>query len=235
MKGALSITRLHYVKRSVVVTPAAILALVVVVTVLIALILQRTGLDTSSAEWEQGARNNGGAIWSLPGFYVYLGVQAISTTFPYGMALGTTRKSYSIGTALFYLVQSVYTTMLALALFGLEKLTGGWFVNGYVFDVALLGNGKITTMLMMIFAISFFSLCVGGLFGSLFVKLGSKGPLFLGIGLILALGLLLLVLAPKIGAIFASLTLTKVAVTLVGIALASVIGFYASLRMASVR
>lgn len=235
MNRILNVTRLHYVKRSVLLTPVAIMALVVVITCLIAFIMQRAGMDTTSPEWEQGFQNNGGAIWSFPGFFVYLGVQAVSLTFPYGMALGTTRKSYALGTGLFYVVQSIYTALLGLVLYGIERLTDGWFVNSYVFNVTMLGSGNLAKLLLMLFSISFFALCAGGVFGALFVRLGSRGPLFLGIAMIIALGVLLLIFAPNLGAIFSTLTIVKFASALLLLAVASVVGQYVALRSATVR
>lgn len=236
MTRALEVFRLHYIKRyMMLIVPAAIMALVVIVTVLIALIAQRLGVDTSSAEWTQGIKQNGGAIWSSPGFFVYLGVQAISTTFPFGMALGTTRKAYAAGSALFFVVQSTYVALLGAVLFGIERLTNGWFVHGYVFDVLMLGNGNLGKLMLMLFAISFLSLSIGAVFGSLFVKAGSKGPLILALVFVLVIALLLLVLAPQLGSIVRAATLPGVALVLIALAVVATGGQYLGLRSATVR
>ena len=78
--------------------PLYILGLVLVVSAVIVLAIQRGGGDPGTAEYVQGARMNMGAVWSLPGFIVYLGVQAVATTFPYAMALGATRRAFVFGT-----------------------------------------------------------------------------------------------------------------------------------------
>lgn len=235
MNRALNVTRMHFVKRSVLVAPIGIMALVVFITCMIAFVMQRAGMDTNSVEWEQGFKNNGAAIWSFPGFYVYLGVQAVSTTFPYGMALGTTRKSYALGTSVFYVAQAVYTALLGLVLLGVEKITGGWFVNSYVFNVTFLGSGSPIKLVLMMFSIALFALCVGGLFGAMFVRLGPKGPLLLSAALVVVLAIALLVLAPQFQEIFKSLTLLKSALTLMAAAALSMGGLYFGLRSATVR
>lgn len=236
MSRALQVLKLHYIKRYMMfIVPATIMALVVIVTILIALIAQRLGVDTSSQEWIDGVKQNGGAIWSFPGFFVYLGVQAISTTFPFGMALGTTRRAYALGSAMFFIVQSAYVALLGLVLFGLEKLTHGWFVHGYVFDVLMLGNGNVGKLMLMLFSISFLALSVGAVFGALFVKAGTKGPLMLAIALVLVIAVLLLILAPQLGAIFRAATIPGIAGVLVALAAVATLGQYIGLRSASVR
>ncbi len=236
MNDVLKVTRLHYIKRLISLgVPAIIFTLVVVVSVLIALIMQRVGVDVTSPEWKDGFQNNGGAVWSYPGFLVYLGVQAIASTFPFGMALGTTRRAYALGTALYFLSLSLYMMVLGLVLLGLENLTDGWFVSAYVFNVTLLGSGNMATLALMLFSISFASLSVGGVFGALFVKAGTKGPFMLSMALILALAVVLLIFAPQLGAFFSSLTFGRVAAGLVVIGGVAVVGQYVGLRSAIVR
>jgi hypothetical protein len=236
MNDALKVTRLHYIQREIsFVVPIIIMALVVIVSILVALVMQRIGLNPDSTEWKEGFQNNGGAFWSFPGFFVYLGVQAIASTFPFGMALGTTRKAYAAGTALFFLLQAAYIAALGLVLFALERLTDGWFVSAYVFNVNMLGSGNVPILLWMIFTVAFFSLSIGGVFGALFVKAGTKGPMILAIALILAVAVLLVILAPQLGAIFRSLTFVRVGAGFLAIGVAAAVGQYLGLRSASVR
>lgn len=236
MNEAIKVVRLHLLKREMVIAvPAFILGLVIVISVLIAIAASRFGVDLTSADWQAGFANNGGAVWSIPGFLVYLGVQAVSTTFPFGMAMGTTRAAFSSGTALYFLLQSVAIGALGLVLLGLEKITNGWFVHARVFDVLLLGNGVAWKTFATLAALAFFSLSVGSLFGSLFVKAGAKGPLLLAIVLALALAILLVIVAPHLAEIVRGTTRVHVLAVLTGIGLVSVAGQYAALRVASVR
>lgn len=236
MHGALQVLKLHYLKRGIVLmVPFVIMALVVVITVMIALILQRVGLDVSSPNWDESVKNNGAALWSFPGFFVYLGVQAISTTFPFGMALGTTRRAYALGSAMFFVIQSLYVSLLGLALFAIERVTNGWFVRGFVFDVHILGNGTIWKLLIMLFAISFFALSSGAVFGALFVRLGSKGPLILAVSLVLLLGIALLVFAPQLNDIAGATTIARAALVLTIAGAVATVGQYFGLRSATVR
>lgn len=236
MSDALKVLRLHLLKREMVIAvPVFILALVIIISVLISIAASRFGVDVTSAQWQEGFANNGGAVWSIPGFLVYIGVQAVSTTFPFGMALGTTRSAYSGGTALYFLLQSSVIGLLGLVLLIVERWTNGWFVHARVFDVLLLGNGSPWKVFATLTAIAFFSLTVGSVFGALFVKAGAKGPLILAIAVVLVLAVLLVVFAPQLGEIVRKITRVDILLTLIGIGVAAIAGQYAALRVASVR
>lgn len=78
-----TITKLHLNKPTIVFgVPVFVYLCVVAVSVLIAVAMMRFGVDTFDPNVQQGFRNNGGAIWSVAGFFVYLGVQAVASTFP---------------------------------------------------------------------------------------------------------------------------------------------------------
>lgn len=236
MKRALAVTRLQFNKKLITLgVPAMILALVVLVSVIIALTMQRFGVDPTTPEYADGFKMSGGAVYSIPGFLVYLGVQAVSLTFPFAMSLGTTRRSYALGTALFYALQAFYVGLISVVLLGIEKLTGHWFVGAYVFDTHMAGDGNFVKVFLTMTVVTFVALCVGGVFGGVFLRLGSKGPLALSIALVLVLALLLLFLAPQLTAIAAATTRWHILGVLSALALASVGGLYLALRRATVR
>lgn len=236
MNHAIPVLRLHLNKRlHVFGVPISILGIVIVVSLLIAVAMSRFGVDITTAEHLEGARYNSGVLWSLPGFLIYLGVQAVSTTFPFGMSLGTTRRSYSIGTALYFALQATYIGAAAMVLYGVEIATGHWFLNAPVFDVYALGAGNVWAVGLTVFTLVFFALTIGGLFGALFVKAGSRGPLILAIALGLTIILLIVILAPQLSAIAAAITRWHIIGVGLAVSVAAVAGEYFALRTASVR
>ncbi|GAA2238852.1 hypothetical protein GCM10010401_08940 [Rarobacter faecitabidus] len=231
-----SVLRLHFVKRDVLLlTPPFILALVVVVTVIIALILQRVGFDTSAPAWAEGARQNGGVVWSLAGFITYLGVQSVGTTFPFALAMGATRRHFALGTLTAHFALSVYLTAVFAALLTVEKATGHWFVGAYTFDSYFLGSGRYEFLVPIVLLGSWALLSIGGAFGAVWVRYGKRGPLFVSVGIALALAILLLVLAPSLPTIFADFRAWWLAILAAGAILLAVAGEYGTLRSASVR
>ena len=163
-------------------------------------------------------------LWSMPGFLIYLGVQAIATTFPFALALGTTRRSYVVGTALANLVQAAYITLIMAVLLAIELATNHWFFGAYALDTWGLGSGSFAVLIPTVFIGVFVCLSLGGVFGAVWVRWGSKGPTVLALALGLVLVTTLLILVPQIGDIVAGITRFRVALFAIAIAVLALIG-----------
>jgi len=236
MNHKIAVTRLHFSKRAITfLTPAAILLTVVLVSLIVALAIQRFDISVSDPEYIEGFKQNTGVLYSLPGFLGYLGVQAVSTTFPFAMALGTTRRSYALGTALYYGLQSAYVAVVAVVLYWIEKLTGHWGVGAYVFDTNGVGSGNELQVFATVFAIAFIALCVGGAFGAVFLRFGPKGPIIVAIGLVILFALLLLATLPWLSHNFTSITRWDYLAVALGLAVVAMLGLYGALRRTMVR
>ncbi|WP_416444115.1 hypothetical protein AB3K78_13695 [Leucobacter sp. HNU] len=230
------VIRLHLNKPSTMfVAPLSIVLLVLVISALIALALQRGGLDPSSPGYATGARYNSGMLWSLPGFLVYYGVQAVATTFPFATATGSTRRSYVLGTAIANLIQSAFITAVMLVLLGIELATGHWFMNVYALDTNGLGAGNPLVLIPVVFLGTFTLLSVGGLFGAIWLRFGPKGPTALGLALGLLAAVSVLLLAPQLGEIIPAITGGILAVVAVAVAAVALLGTWLSMRRTSVR
>lgn len=236
MKHIVSVTRLQMNKPVVTFgAPLFVILTVGLISALIVLALQRAGADPLSDDYIQGARMNAGLMWSLPGFLVYFGVQAVSTTFPLGMVLGATRRSFVWGTALANLVQSLYIALVGVILLMIEKATDHWGAGIYVFDVVMLGNGEPWKFALTLFLGSFTLLSIGGLFGAVWVRFGAKGPLILGLALGLILAGTIVMVAPVIGEVIQWITPGSVAAGASVAAVLIVLATWVAMRRASVR
>lgn len=237
MSRILKVTRLHLNKLGTYTSvPPIILAFVLVVTVIIQIaILRGTGADPTSPDYVEGARWNQAILWALPGFLVYYGVQAVATTYPFALALGTTRRNFILGTMLANALQALYVTALLLVLLGLELLTNHWFLGVYAIDVYLLGAGDPAIVGATAFLGTLFCLTIGGLFAAVWVRFGSRGPALMGIVLGLGLSVTLLIIAPDLGEIFLSLTRGGVAIGAIAVMVVALVGTWFAMRRASVR
>lgn len=237
MNRALKVTRLHLNKwENIVATPPGILAVVLVVSIVIQLaILRATGMTPETPGYIESARYNSGVVWSLPGFLIYYGVQAVAMTYPFALALGTTRRNFIVGTLLANVLQSAYTALLLLALLGVELATGHWFAGVYVLDVYALGSGNPLLLLLLAFSGTLFCLTTGGLFGAVWVRFGSRGPLVLGLVLGLSLALTVLIVAPSIANILAGLSYGRFLTGVGVVILLAIVGTWFAMRRASVR
>ncbi|MBO1902775.1 hypothetical protein J4H92_12550 [Leucobacter weissii] len=236
MNRAWKITRLHLNKpQTMFGVPAQIVVFVLIVTAIIAFALQRAGLDPSAPEYVDGARMNQGMVWSLPGFLVYYGVQAVATTFPFALALGTTRRAYVLGTAVANLILSAYVAAIMLILLGLELATDHWFFDVYALDNYALGAGDPWILFATVFLGVFVSTSIGGVFGAVWVRYGSRGPTALALVLGLVLVVLLLIFVPQAAEIIAAVTRPVLAAVAIGVAALALAGTWLSMRRTAVR
>ncbi|MBL3685557.1 hypothetical protein D3248_01080 [Leucobacter zeae] len=237
MNRVLKVTRLHLNKMSTfAITPLMILGIVMVVSVVIAIAIQRALTNPAdSAAYVEGARQNSAIIWSLPGFLIYYGVQAVATSYPFALALGTTRRDFILGTIVANIVQSAYVALLLLALLGIELATGHWFAGVYVLDTYAVGAGNPLTLVVTAFLGVMVCLTVGGVFGAVWVRFGAKGPTFVGLALALGFAVVLLIVAPQLGEIIAAITSTSLVIAALVIMAICLIGTWFAMRRASVR
>lgn len=236
MNRMLNVTRLHMNKLQIMFgVPLMIVGLVLVVTMIIAMILQRAGMNPADAAYADGARGNGGMVWSLPGFLIYLGVQAVATSFPFALALGTTRRSYVAGTAIANVIQAAYITVVMAILLGIELATNHWFFNAYALDNHFFGAGNVWVLIPTVFIGVFVSLSIGNVFGAVWVRFGSKGPTFLALALALVLVVTLLIVVPQFAEIIAGITRPRVALFAVAVALLALVGTWVCMRRTAVR
>ncbi|MGJ0203284.1 hypothetical protein [Leucobacter sp. gxy201] len=237
MNRILKVTRLHLVKASTfMVAPLMILAIVMAISVVIAIAIQRAlGDAASTTEYIEGARYNSAIMWALPGFLIYYGVQAIATTYPFALALGTTRRDFILGTVIANAVQSAYIALLLLVLLGLELVTNHWFAGVYVLDTYVVGAGDPVALVVRSFVGVLFCLTAGGMFGAVWVRFGPKGPAVVGLALGLVVALGVLIIAPRIGEIIASVTVAGLGVATVIAVIVCLVATWFAMRRASVR
>jgi hypothetical protein len=225
-----AVVRLQYGNPNRVIgVPLIILGAVVVLTVLISLAILRAGGTLDGADY------NGAVLWSIVGYMIAVGVQSVSTCFPFALALGSTRRTFALGNLLASLTQALVVAAAAVVLLGLELVTGGWFIGAKVLSSNLLGagNGLVLAGAMLLTVLT--SLTVGGVFAAAWVRFGSLGPLSLAIGLVLVAVLLLLLLLPSGEAVAAAAAPWWIAVAGAVVIGLSTLGQYLFLRRASVR
>jgi hypothetical protein len=82
-----------------------------------------------------------GALSSFFILFLVLGVQSIGRSLPFGLALGVSRRSYYMGTALLAVVLACADGLALAALQAIERATGGWGVQMGFFRVPYLLDG----------------------------------------------------------------------------------------------
>ncbi|MEO7123814.1 MAG: hypothetical protein ABI400_11990 [Lacisediminihabitans sp.] len=236
MSTIVSTTKLHLNKRETTfLVPLYIAGMVAIVSVLIELVFWRSGSLPGTAGWIQGSRSNPGMAYSLPGFLVYFGVQAVATTFPFALTLGSTRRTFVGGTLLWAIIVSAYVTAAFAVLTLLELVTNHWFVGFYVFDIYVLGAGNFALLIPIVFLATLSLLTIGGVFGAAWVRFGARGPQMIGIGAAVVIIVAVIILVPSAAAIFGAFQLWWLAVLAAVVIALSSLGTWVLLRSAIVR
>lgn len=122
-------------------------------------------------------------------YFLAVGVQALTLTFPFSQALSVTRREFYLGT----LLTAAITSAILAAVFvvgGLvERATNGWGINGWFFvipgasDDGVLVNGLLYfAIAMLFFVIGFWAATIYKRFGAMWLTL-----VLVGIGILFVL------------------------------------------------
>ncbi|HBX80904.1 MAG: hypothetical protein WAV45_06545 [Propionibacteriaceae bacterium] len=162
--------------------PALILAMMVGVSIIIVLIFGiAVGLPLPETT-SNSMHNNVGALSAVPGFMMAVGIMAVTRNFAMALAFGSTRRDFWFGTSLGFVLSSLVTAVSAVGLLGVEKLTHGYGIGAWAFDVTVLGNGNYLVTFVSLFVMSLLSLFLGAFFGTIYRAFGAVATTMAAIG-----------------------------------------------------
>ncbi|GAA1949034.1 hypothetical protein [Microbacterium aquimaris] len=183
MNRTLNVIRLQLVNRQTYVwIPLTVLTGAFVITLAIYALLNSSGLP--------GPFYGGGAqapLW----YFLFVGIQALTMTFPFSQALSITRREFYLGT----LATATLTAVLLATVFVIggfvEVATGGWGMNGYFFQLPWIWETGwwaawlfYFTFTVLIFTIGFASATLYKRFGAMWVAL-----VYIALALVLVAGM----------------------------------------------
>ncbi|WP_286793939.1 hypothetical protein [Microbacterium sp. UBA3394] len=187
MNRTLNVIRLQLVNRQTYVwVPLIVLTGAFVVTLAIYALLSSSGLP--------GPFYGGGAqapLW----YFLFVGIQALTMTFPFSQALSITRREFYLGT----LATATITAILLATVFViggfLEDATGGWGMNGYFFQLTWIWEAGwwaawlfYFAFTVLVFTIGFASATLYKRFGPLWVALVYTALALLLVGVMWVIG-----------------------------------------------
>lgn len=125
MNRTLNVARMQLVNRATFLwVPLIILGATVAFTLAIWGIL-----DTSGVEAQKFAGGAQAPLW----YFLAIGIQSLTHTFPFSQAMSVTRRHFFLGTLLISAAWGAALTAVYVVLGFLEDATGGWGMNGYMF------------------------------------------------------------------------------------------------------
>lgn len=150
MSRTLNVVRLQLInKQTFIWVPLIVLAGAVVVSIIIYAMIP-----------VPGPKYGGGGQAPLWVFFA-IGLTAMTLTFPFSQALSITRREFFVGTFLSAILGSTFMGALFLIGGGIEILTNGWGVNGYVFHLPWVWAAGAPGAFLVYFTLALFFFVVG--------------------------------------------------------------------------
>lgn len=189
MNRTLNVVRMQLVNRQTFVwTPLIILGAALAISLGIWAILYANGV--------REPMYGGGAqapLW----YFVAVGVQALTRTFPFSQAMSVTRREFYAGT----LLTAALTAAVLAAVFviggAIEHATGGWGVGGYFFALDWLWQAGPLMAFAFFFAIAMLTFTIGFGSATIYKRFGSLWltVVLVGLAVLLLLAVWLLSIA----------------------------------------
>ena len=120
-------------------------------------------------------------------YFFAVGMSAMTLTFPFSQAMSITRREFFVGTMLTAVLGSALMGVLFLIGGGIEMLTDGYGVNGYVFYLPWLWDAGPLGAFVVFFTLALFFFVVGFTGATIYKSWGQLVLLIVSIGLTLIL------------------------------------------------
>ncbi|WP_243228690.1 hypothetical protein [Microbacterium sp. CIAB417] len=169
-------------------------------------------------------------------YFFAIGMSAMTLTFPFSQAMSITRREFFLGTLLTAILGSALMGILFLIGGGIEMLTNGYGVNGYVFYLPWLWEAGPLGAFVVYFTLALFFFVIGFTGATIYKSWGQMVLLIASFAIALVLvGLVFLVTRLELwGQVWEGiLTLGAVGLALwglVAVAVLSVVSFFAFRR-----
>ncbi|MDN3495025.1 hypothetical protein QL996_03720 [Planococcus sp. APC 4015] len=137
----------------------------------------------------------GGGTQAPLWYFLWVGVQSLTMTFPFSQAMSVTRREFYLGTMLTAVITSAMLAIIFVIGGLIEEATGGWGMNGYFFYLEWIwASGPAAAgfvyfiIAMMFFTVGFWAATIFKRFGSLWLTIVLVGLGFVFVGLLWLVG-----------------------------------------------
>lgn len=183
MRRTLNVVRLQLINRATFIwVPLIVLAAATVMSVLIYALI-----PVSTPKYGGGGQ---APLW----VFFAVGMSAMTLTFPFSQAISITRREFFLGTMLAAVMGSAFMGVLFLIGAGIESLTNGWGVNGFVFLLPWLWEAGPLGAFVVYFTLALFFFIIGFTGATIYKRWGAVTVASVGVavGLLLVAGVFLI-------------------------------------------
>jgi hypothetical protein len=179
-----------------------------------------------------------GASQAVVWYFLALGIQSLTYTFPFSQAMSVSRRTFYIGTTGLFAVVALAVSLLYFVLGRVEVATNGWGLNGQLYFLGWAADSPAAVQILFNFLVMLALYMTGFWFATVYKRWRATGMLVVWILIAVALvGLMALAgwqgWWPQVGAWFAAQTPLSVSGWTALFCAALGVGSYLTLRRAT--
>ena len=127
-------------------------------------------------------------------YFLAVGIQSLTYTFPFSQAMSVTRREFFLGTLLTAALTAVVLTAVFIVGGYIEEATSGWGMNGYMFRLPWVWEAGPLGAALFFFTMAMLFFVLGFWFSTIFKRYGTIGLTvsLIGLGLLLVGGMWLI-------------------------------------------
>lgn len=126
-----------------------------------------------------------GSSQAVVWYFLALGIQSLTLTFPFSQAMSVSRKTFYLGTLGLFATIALAYAVLYYVLGLIETATGGWGMGGQLFALGWISENNAGVQILFYFVIMVLLFMIGFWCATIYLRWKATGMLVLGIGVAL--------------------------------------------------
>jgi len=116
-------------------------------------------------------------------YFFAVGIQALTLTFPFALAMSVTRRAFFAGTVGTFAALALGLAVIYFGLSRVEAATGGWGVDAYVYALPWISDGPWYQTILFFWALTVFFFMAGFWGATIYKRWSTTGLLIVLLGL----------------------------------------------------
>lgn len=117
----------------------------------------------------------GGGAQAPMWYFLALGIQALTMTFPFSMAMSISRRTFYLGTVALFSVCALALSVFYYLMGLVETATGGWGLDGRFFALQWIADNNWFIQIMFYFVLMLLLFMIGFLIATIYMRWRSMG------------------------------------------------------------
>lgn len=135
-------------------------------------------VSTGGAGGNMVSGSSQAVVW----YFLALGIQSLTMTFPFSQAMSISRKTFYLGTLGLFAVIALGFSVLYYVLGLIEKATNGWGMNGHLFALGWIAENNAAVQILFYFVVMVLLFMIGFWCATVYLRWRATGMLVVGTG-----------------------------------------------------